>query len=77
MLVDEPTSRAERVFRGVRSYLSTAWCLLRQERDVTMFLVANAAWEGTFAAARTFVVLYITVGLGQPLSTVRDRARRS
>ena len=42
-----------------------------------MFLVANAAWEGTFAAARTFVVLYITVGLGQPLSTSRDHARRS
>ena len=36
---------------------------------MTLFLVANAAWEGTFAAARTFVVLYITVGLGQPLST--------
>jgi len=69
LLVDEPTVPGDRVFRGVRSYLSTAWCLLRQERDVTMFLLANAAWEGTFAAARTFVVLYITVGLGQPLST--------
>lgn len=33
------------------------------------FLIANAAWEGTFAAMRTFVVLYITQGLGQPLST--------
>jgi len=30
---------------------------------VRRFLIANAAWEGTFAAARTFVVLYITVGL--------------
>jgi MFS family permease len=69
VLVHEPRHEAERVYRGIRSYLSTAWCLLRQERDVTLFLVANAAWEGTFAAARTFVVLYITVGLGQPLST--------
>ena len=34
-----------------------------------LFLTANAAWEGTFAAMRTFVVLYITKGLGQPLST--------
>lgn len=34
-----------------------------------MFLAANAAWEGTFAAMRTFVVLYITKGLGEPLST--------
>ena len=33
------------------------------------FLVANTAWEGTFAGARTFVVLYMTVGLGEPLST--------
>ena len=33
------------------------------------FLIANAAWEGTFAGARTFVVLYITVGLGEPLAT--------
>ena len=69
VLVHEPRHEADRVFRGIRSYLSTAWCLLRQERDVTLFLVANAAWEGTFAAARTFVVLYITVGLGQPLNT--------
>ena len=27
------------------------------------FLLANAAWEGTFAAARTFVVLYVIDGL--------------
>ena len=33
------------------------------------FLLANAAWEGTFAGARTFVILYVTVGLGEPLST--------
>ena len=31
--------------------------------------MANAAWEGAFAAERTFVVLYITRGLRQPLST--------
>ena len=35
--------------------------------DVAPFLVANTAWEGTFAGARTFVVLYITVGLDEPL----------
>jgi MFS family permease len=32
---------------------------------VRRFLLANAAWEGTFAAARTFVVLYIIEGLNQ------------
>ncbi len=58
----------ERVFKGVRSYLSTSMCLLREEPEVRLFLLANAAWEGTFAAARTFVVLYIIQGLDQPLS---------
>jgi MFS family permease len=56
-----------RVFRGVRSYLSTSWCIFREEPEVRRFLAANAAWEGTFAAMSTFVVLYITKGLHQPL----------
>lgn len=58
-----------RVFEGVRAYLGHSWTVFRREPDVRRFLVANAAWEGTFAGARTFVVLYITVGLGQPLGT--------
>ena len=58
-----------RLFLGIRSYLGTSWCILREEPDVRRFLLANAAWEGAFAAARTFVVLYITRGLGQPIST--------
>jgi MFS family permease len=56
-----------RVFRGVRSYAATSWELFRAHRDVRRFLCANAAWEGTFAAARTFVVLYLVVGLGEEL----------
>ena len=58
-----------RVFEGVRTYVAQSWRVLRENRDVTTFLVANTAWEGTFAGARTFVVLYVTVGLDQPLST--------
>ena len=46
---------------------ATAARVFRREPDVRKFLIANSAWEGTFSAARTFVVLYITVGLGQPL----------
>ena len=57
-----------RVFRGVRAYVRTSWSVFRGEKYVRRFLIANAAWEGTFAAARTFVVLYITVGLGQSLA---------
>jgi MFS family permease len=58
-----------RVFRGVRAYVAASWDVFRRERLVRRFLIANAAWEGTFAAARTFVVLYVTVGLGQSIAT--------
>jgi MFS family permease len=58
-----------RVFEGVGTYVRHSWRVLRANPDVGKFLLANAAWEGTFAGARTFVVLYITVGLGEPLST--------
>jgi predicted MFS family arabinose efflux permease len=56
-----------RVFRGVRSYLATSWSIFREEPEVRRFLACNAAWEGTFAAMSTFVVLYITKGLHEPL----------
>jgi MFS family permease len=58
-----------RVFEGVRAYVRHSWRLFRADRDVAVFLAANAAWEGTFAGARTFVLLYITIGLGEPYST--------
>jgi MFS family permease len=58
-----------RVFEGVRAYIRRSWRVLRENRQVAMFLAANTAWEGAFAGARTFVVLYITVGLGEPLWT--------
>ncbi|CAN5121155.1 MFS transporter [soil metagenome] len=53
------------VFEGVRAYFKRSWCLLRDEVEVRRFLLANAAWEGSFAAARTFVVLYVIDGLHQ------------
>ena len=52
-----------RVFEGVRAYFAQSWSILKEEAEVRRFLFANAAWEGTFAAARTFVVLYIIDGL--------------
>jgi MFS family permease len=58
-----------RVFLGVRAYLARSWRVLRTNRDVATFLGVNTAWEGTFAGARTFVVLYVTVGLDEPLAT--------
>jgi MFS family permease len=57
-----------RVFEGVGAYFKRSWCILREEPEVRRFLFANAAWEGTFAAARTFVVLYVIKGLGESQS---------
>lgn len=58
-----------RVFEGVGVYVRHSWRVFRREPEVRRFLIANTAWEGAFAGARTFVVLYLTVGLGQPLGT--------
>jgi MFS family permease len=52
-----------RVFEGVGAYFKRSWSILKEEAEVRRFLLANAAWEGTFAAARTFVVLYVIEGL--------------
>ncbi len=65
LFVQEEQGGRERVFEGVHAYLSRGWRIVREEPDVRRFLIANAAWEGTFAAARTFVFLYITDGLGE------------
>ena len=57
------------VFPGVRASVAHSWRVLRANRKVATWLAANTAWEGAFAGARTFVVLYVTVGLGEPLVT--------
>jgi MFS family permease len=57
-----------RVFAGVGAYFRASWRILREEPEVRRFMLANAAWEGTFAAARTFVVLYVIKGLGETQS---------
>jgi MFS family permease len=63
------TGGNQRVFEGVRTYLRRSFRIFKDEPYVRRFLLANTAWEGSFAAARTFVVLYIVKGMGQPLST--------
>lgn len=42
--------------------------LLRDDRDLRTWTVANALWEAALAALRTFVVLYLVRGLGFSLS---------
>ena len=58
-----PTAQYERF----REMLAAPWRVVLRERNVRRFLIANAAWEATFAGMRTFVVLYIIKGLDQPL----------
>src|SRR5215217_883011 len=69
VFVREPPGATNRVFEGVRAYVAHSWRILRAEPEIRRFLACNAAWEGTFAGARFFVVLYITKGLGEPVST--------
>jgi MFS family permease len=52
-----------RVFAGFWAYIKQSWNIFWQEGDVRRFLLANSAWEGTFAAARSFVILYVIDGL--------------
>ncbi len=65
-LVREPELPAEQS-QGKRSHLAAPFRIVRNNPNIRWFLIANTAWEATFAGMRTFVVLYITVGLGQPL----------
>jgi MFS family permease len=64
--VREPKRRRGRGPR-IRSHLLAPWRLVRADRTLRRFMIANTAWETTFAGMRTFVVLYIVEGLDQPL----------
>ena len=58
---------ASRQYARLRSFFAAPWRIVRRDKHVRRFLIANTAWEATFAGMRTFVVLYIIVGLDQPL----------
>lgn len=66
VLTREPRAGRRR-YERIRTYLAQPFRIVKGERNVRRFLIANTAWEATFAGMRTFVVLYITVGLDQPL----------
>jgi MFS family permease len=66
-LVPEPPN-PEREYERLRTFLAAPWRVVRRDRNVRRFLVANTAWEATFAGMRTFVVLYIVDGLDQTLA---------
>jgi Na+/melibiose symporter-like transporter len=65
LLVREDGGGRGRVFEGFLAYIKRSWHIFWEDGDVRRFLLANSAWEGTFAAARSFVILYVTDGLHQ------------
>lgn len=67
VLLVEERPGGEREYERLRTFLAAPWRVVRRERNVRRFLIANTAWEATFAGMRTFVVLYIIEGLDQPL----------
>jgi MFS family permease len=49
---------------GIAGRASQVLALVRDHAPLRAFLVANALWELSLAAMKTFVVLYVTKGLG-------------
>jgi MFS family permease len=49
---------------GAREEFGRLRALLREHRELRCFLYANALWELALGAMKTFVILYLTKGLG-------------
>lgn len=66
--VREDGGEGGQVYKGIRAYLGMSRDIFLHLPEVRWFLFAMACWEGTFAAMRTFVVLYVVEGLDQSLT---------
>lgn len=51
-----------------RTSMAGSLGLLARDQHIRAWFCANACWEGAVAALRTFVVLYLTIGLGFSLN---------
>lgn len=54
--------------RRARDAFGELWRVLRTHASLRRYLLANALWESGVGAIKTFVILWITVGLGLSLS---------
>jgi MFS family permease len=54
---------------GAKAAARRVWELVRESPPLRSFLVANALWELSLGAIKTFVVLYVTIGLGYSRAT--------
>ena len=59
-----PKSRRDGKPDPVRQQVRNLWELIRDDGRLRAYLVANALWELSLGALKTFVILYITDGLG-------------
>jgi MFS family permease len=59
---DQPRSR------GLHDDARKLWRMVRRRRELRLYLYANALWELSLGALKTFVVLYLTLGLGFKVS---------
>lgn len=50
---------------GLPETARRVWVIFRDHRDMRAVLAANALWELTLAALKSFIVLFIVVGLGR------------
>jgi MFS family permease len=54
---------------ATRTLVRELVALLREHAELRSFLIANALWELSLAALKTFVILYITKSLGMSISS--------
>lgn len=59
----------EDLVSGVRGLPGRVMDLVRGHPELRIYLLANTLWELALGALKTFVVLYVTVGLGHSLSS--------
>ncbi len=66
-LVLLPRERAEHEpnqSESLRDDVRRLWALVRERGDLRAFMVANGLWELSLGATKTFIIIYLTRGLG-------------
>lgn len=53
---------------SIRESFAGTFSLLKEKRQLRYFVIANALWELTLAALKSFILLYLTAGLGRSRS---------
>ncbi len=65
---DEPDRHQASLRTVFREDIPKIMRILRERADMRTFVIANALWELSLGALKTFIVLYLTLGLGMSSS---------